>query len=73
MGVPGWFQYLIGVAETAAGVGFLMKKTRFLAAVAMIVVMLGAIFTLVRDGQTAQAAVPVISLLLCLFVAKNSR
>ena len=72
-GYPGWFQYLIGVAETAAGVGFLMKKTRFLAAVAMIVVMLGAIFTLVRDGQTAQAAVPVISLLLCLFVAKNSR
>ena len=28
-GYPGWFQYLIGVAETAAGVGFLMKKTRF--------------------------------------------
>ena len=73
MGVPRLVQYLIGLAETAAGVGFLMKKTRFLAAVAMIVVMLGAIFTLVRDGQTAQAAVPVISLLLCLFVAKNSR
>ena len=72
-GYPGWFQYLIGVAETAAGVGFLVKKTRFLAAGAMIVVMLGAIFTLVRDGQTAQAAVPVIALLLCALVAKNSR
>lgn len=72
-GYSGWFQYLIGVAETAAGIGFLMKKTRFLSAAAMIVVMLGAIFTLVRDGQTAQAAVPVVALLLCALVAKKSR
>ena len=72
-GYSGWFQYLIGVAETAAGVGFLMKKTRFLAAAAMIPVMLGAIYTLVTNGQTAQAAVPLIALLLCLLVAKKSR
>ena len=72
-GYSGGFQYLIGVAETAAGVGFLMKKTRFLAAAAMIPVMLGAIYTLVTNGQTAQAAVPLIALLLCLLVAKKSR
>ena len=72
-GYSGAFQYLIGVAETAAGVGFLMKKTRFLAAAAMIPVMLGAIYTLVTNGQTAQAAVPLITLLLCLLVAKKSR
>ncbi|MDE0357973.1 MAG: DoxX family protein [Gammaproteobacteria bacterium] len=72
-GYSGWFQYLIGVAETAAGVGFLMKKARFLAAVAMVPVMLGAIYTLVTNGQTGQAVVPLVALLLCLLVAKNSR
>ena len=73
-GYPGWFQYLVGVAETAAGVGFLMKKTRFLAAAAMIVVMVGAIFTVVsQDGLGPTVAVPVITLLLCVLVAKNSR
>ncbi|MYH48041.1 MAG: DoxX family protein [Gammaproteobacteria bacterium] len=72
-GYSGWFQYLIGVAETAAGVGFLMTKARFLAAVAMVPVMLGAIYTLVTNGQTGQAVVPLVALLLCLLVAKNSR
>lgn len=72
-GYAAWFQYLIGVAETAAGVGFLMKKARFLAAASMIPVMLGAIYTLVTNGQTGQAAVPLVALLLCLLVAKKSR
>ena len=72
-GYSGWFQYLIGVAEAAAGVGFLMTKARFLAAVAMIPVMLGAIYTLVTNGQTGQAVVPLVALLLCLLVAKKSR
>ena len=72
-GYSGWFQYLIGVAEAAAGVGFLVKKTRFLAAASMIVVMLGAIYTLVTNGQAAQAVVPLVALLLCLLVAKKSR
>ena len=72
-GYPAWFQYLIGVAETAGGVGLLLKKTRFHAAAAMIVVMLGAIFTLLRAGQMGQVAVPIIVLLLAVFVARNSR
>ena len=72
-GYPAWFQYLIGVAETAAGVGFLMKKTRFHAATAMIVVMLGAIFTVLRAGQTGDVAVPIVALLLTALVARNSR
>ncbi len=72
-GYPAWFQYLIGVAETAGGVGLLMKKTRFHAATAMIVVMLGAVFTLVRAGQMGQAAVPLIVLLLLASLARKSR
>ena len=72
-GYSGWFQYLIGVAEAAAGVGFLVRKARFLAAVAMIPVMLGAIYTLVANGQAGQAVVPLVALLLCLLVARKSR
>ena len=73
-GYPAWFQYLIGVAETAAGVGLLMKKTRVLAAAAMIVVMLGAVYTVVsNDGLGPTVAVPAVALLLCAFVAKKSR
>ena len=73
-GYPSWFQYLIGAAEWAAGVGFLIPKTRFLAAVAMIVVMLGAIYTVVsNDGVGPTLAVPLVALLLCALVAKNSR
>lgn len=72
-GYSGGFQYLIGVAETAAGVGFLVSKGRFLASVAMIPVMLGAIYTLVTNGQMPQAVVPLIALLLCALVARKSR
>ena len=35
-GYPAWFQYLIGAGEVAAGVAFLVKRTRFLAAAAVI-------------------------------------
>ena len=73
-GYPAWFQYLIGVGEVSAGVGFLVRKTRFLAAVAAIVIMLGAIYTVVtNDGVGPALAVPVVALLLAGLVAKNSR
>lgn len=72
-GYPAWFQYLIGVVEVLAGVGFLRGQTRSLAAVVVIPIMAAAIFTLVRAGTAAQAVVPAVALLLALFVAKKSR
>ena len=82
-GYPAWFQYVIGVVETLAGVGLLRSSTRFLAAAAVVPIMAGAIYTLVRDGTLVQAvlalisalpaAIPVLALLLALFVAKHSR
>ena len=72
-GYPAWFQYLIGVAEVLAGVGFLRRRTRFLAAVVVVAIMAGAISTVVRAGTAAEAAVPAVTLLLALFVAKKSR
>ena len=68
-----WFQYLIGVAEVLAGVAFLRQSTRFLAAVAVLPIMAGAIYTLVRAGTATSAVVPAVALLLALFVAKQSR
>ena len=72
-GYPAWFQYVIGVVEVLAGVGFLRRATRFPAAAVVVVIMLGAIYTLVRAGAAAQAAVPAVALILALFVGKNSR
>ena len=73
-GYPAWFQYLIGVGEVAAGAGFLMQKTRFLASAVAIVIMLGAIYTVVtNDGLVPPLVVPVAALLLAVLVAKNSR
>ena len=72
-GYPAWFQYLIGVVELLAGVAFFRQSTRFLAAIAVIPIMAGAIFTLVRAGTAAQSVVPAVALLLALFVAKQSR
>lgn len=72
-GYPAWFQYLIGVVEVLAGVGFLRRQTRFLTSVVVIVIMAGAIYTLLRAGTAAQAAVPAVALGLALFVGKNSR
>ncbi|MXW68176.1 MAG: DoxX family protein [Gemmatimonadales bacterium] len=72
-GYPAWFQYLIGVVEVLAGVGFLRRPTRFLAAVVVVPIMAGAVYTLVTAGTAAQAPIPAVALLLALFVAKKSR
>ena len=73
-GYPAWLQYLIGVGEVAAGVGFLVKRTRFLAAAAAIVIMVGAIYTVVANDEVDPTlAVPVAALLLAAWVAKESR
>ncbi|WP_419164434.1 DoxX family protein [Candidatus Palauibacter sp.] len=72
-GYPAWFQYVIGVVETLAGVGLLRSSTRFLAAAAVVPIMAGAVFTLVRAGTAGQIVVPAVALILALFVAKHSR
>lgn len=72
-GYSAWFQYLIGAVEAVAGVGFLLGRTRFAAAVLVVPIMAGAIFTVVRAGDAAQAVVPAVTLLLALFVLKKTR
>jgi putative oxidoreductase len=50
-GYPGWFRLLIGGLELLGGVGLMIAGTKRVAAAAMIVIMLGATWTLVQAGQ----------------------
>lgn len=57
-GYPGWFSYLIGAAEAGGGVGLLIPKLARWAAVGLILVMLGALFTELTNGGLAVRPVP---------------
>lgn len=72
-GYPVWFFYIIGVTETAAGLALMWRRTRLFGALAVIVVMLGALFTLLRAGDTDRIAIPCLALLLGAVVANYSR
>ncbi len=51
MGYPGWFRLLIGVLETAGGVGLVIPATRKAAAIGLLGIMAGAVWTLWSIGQ----------------------
>ncbi len=72
-GYPVWFFYLVGLTETAAGVALMRRRTRLYGALAVIVVMVGALFTLLRAGDTDRFAIPCLALLLGAVVANYSR
>ena len=72
-GYPVWFFYLVGVTETAAGVALMRRRTRLYGALAIVVVMLGALFTLVWAGDTDRIAIPSLALLLAVVVASYSK
>ena len=42
-GLPGWFAYLIGVAALLGGIGLLLPTTVRLAALGLVVIMMGAV------------------------------
>ncbi len=72
-GYPVWFFYFIGATETAAGVALMRRRTRLYGALAIIVVMLGALATLWQAGDTDRIAIPCLALLLAAVVANYSR
>lgn len=63
-GYPAWFALVIGIVETAAAIGLLIPKTTRCAIVVLTVVMLGAIYTHLANGEAAELARPVIPLVL---------
>ncbi len=72
-GYPVWFFYFVGVTETAAGLALMRRRTRLYGALAAMAVMLGALLTLLRAGDTERIAIPALALLLAATVANYSR
>ena len=58
VGVGQWFRYLTGLLEVAGGIGLLIPRYAFYAAVMLVIVMIGAIVTHVAvvGGSPAPAA-----------------
>ena len=61
-GYPDWFAIVIGMAETAGAIGVWIPKVARAAAFGLILVMIGAAVTLVRNDAVRQAVVPLITL-----------
>src|SRR5437879_5027106 len=58
VGLGQWFRYLTGLLEVAGGIGLLIPRYAFYAAVLLVIVMIGAIFThvIVVGGSPVPAA-----------------
>ena len=62
-GFPAWFCYVIGVLEILGAVGLLVPRYAAEIASALIMLMIGALFTLLRAGESFLAPLLVIVLL----------
>src|SRR5271165_1944553 len=74
--LPGWFLRFIGVAEVLGAIGLILPgllRVRPgltpLAAAALSLIMVGAVVVTLRTGSAAQALLPFVTGLLCVFVA----
>jgi uncharacterized membrane protein YphA (DoxX/SURF4 family) len=76
MPMPGWFLRFIGVAELLGGLGLILPwllgikpKLTPLAAVALTMIMVGAVIITLMTGDVIMALFPLITGILCAFVA----
>lgn len=72
MGMPTWFGYFIGLCELAGGIGLLIARLSSLAAIALVPIMLGAVYF--HLAYAVPSALPaIIFTLLALIVAYLKR
>lgn len=57
-GYPAWFATLIGISEVLGGIGLLIPRTRRLAIMGLTVIMLGAAYTHVANGEAVEVVRP---------------
>ena len=57
-GYPGWFSYLVGATEMSGGIGLLIPKLAKWAAIGLILVMLGAVYTEATNSGLAVRPLP---------------
>jgi putative oxidoreductase len=67
-GYADWFRDSIGLIEVAAAIALLVPRTAVIGAIALAVVMLGAIYTHVAHGEVPEAAAPLVLLALLVLV-----
>lgn len=72
-GYPWWFRLVVGAFELACGAALFMPRFAFIAAGALAMDMLGAIYTEVFRGDPPKAAFPLVLLVLLAFVAYRRR
>lgn len=67
---PGWFMYAVGLAEIGGALLLVIPRLATLGGVGLAVLMVGAVFTHLGNGEGIGAAMPAtIFLLLCLGIA----
>ena len=72
LGYPPWFRLLIGGLETAGGIGLVLPALTRLAASGLLGIMIGAVWTLFRVGESPVPPV-VIGALLAVVLARPGR
>ena len=70
---PDWFRVMIGVIEVLAGLLLLTRRTATLGAIMIVVVMLGAMGTHLRDGRPKDITSEVLPITLATIVAVGRR
>jgi putative oxidoreductase len=63
-----WFLTVVGVCETLGAIGLLIPRLAALAAAGLSVIMIGAVYTLVRVHQLNQLPVPIVVFFLLMLV-----
>ncbi len=71
-GYPMWFMYLTGFLEVVGGLLLALASTRFIGALALSCVMLGAVATHIAFGEYAMAILPTVLLGLLIWIASAS-
>jgi uncharacterized membrane protein YphA (DoxX/SURF4 family) len=78
--MPGWFLRFIGVAELLGGIGLVLPwltriqpKLTPLAAAGLVIIMIGAVAVTVLSGEIAMALFPLVTGILCAFIAYGRR
>jgi uncharacterized membrane protein YphA (DoxX/SURF4 family) len=80
MPMPGWFLRFIGVAEVLGAIGLVLPwllgirpGLTPLAAAGLLIIMIGAVVVTALSGEIAMALIPLITGMLCAFVAYGRR
>ncbi|MGB2913022.1 MAG: DoxX family protein [Pyrinomonadaceae bacterium] len=67
-GLPGKMYLVIGAFEMLGAIGLLIPKTSALAAIGLIMIMMGALYTHLTHGEMLMAMMPVMVIMMLAFV-----